>query len=261
MKCLAIATTLLATTALFAQSDDVISADRPGLADSSTVVGKGTAQVEVGVERDRTSDAGVEETSVITPLLLRYGLTPNIELRVESDGFQSTHSRINGDTERDHGVSPLAAGFKWNFPPPANTHRPSIGIIGGLSFPSGSGNAKSDHWSEDLRLVADIELNERWSLNPNVGIAHDVDDDGHDFTAALAALTVAYQVSGSVQTFVDFGLQAPESKGGNTSLQFDGGFAWIIGRDTQLDFSFGPGVSGHTTPDFFWSAGISRRFR
>lgn len=40
----------------------------------------------------------------------------------------------------------------------------------------------------------------------------------------------------------------------------DGGVAWIVRTDTQLDVSAGINVSGAAYPDWFVSAGISRRF-
>ena len=201
-----------------AQTSDVINADRPGLADSSATVGQRAFQIEFGVQRD---DDDADE-SWSTPTLLRYGLTQSFELRLETSGYE------------DDSWGPLSIGFKKHF---GDT---PYGLIG-------SWTPEED--AASLRLAADIELNEKWALNPNVGIAH---EDGS--TSGLAALTVQYNINDKLNVFVDGALQTPDS------LILDAGVAWIIGTRTQLDFSVGYGVHGDRVPERFWSAGISRAF-
>jgi len=207
-----------------AQSDapaDLISADRPGIADGSTTMRAGAFQIEAGFEHDHGDDPSV-------PVLLRYGLTSAFELRVETDDWNDA-----------------AVGFKYHF-----RDEPSLGIIASASIPTGSG---------DVRLSADFNAGERWSFNPNVGVAI-VDEDHDRFAAALAALTVQYNLTRKANVFVDGALQTPEQRHGTSSLIVDTGAAWIVGNDTQLDVSVGWGAHGQTAPAVFWSAGISRRF-
>jgi hypothetical protein len=102
-------------------------------------------------------------------------------------------------------------------------------------------------------------LSEQWSLNPNVGVSTQDNGNGR-FTAALAALTLQYNVSKKVNVFVDGGLQAPEERGGSASLLLDSGAAWILGNDLQLDVEAGWRAHGQSAPNVFVGAGISRRF-
>jgi Putative MetA-pathway of phenol degradation len=227
----ALALLFLATT-LAAQ--EPINADRPGIADGSQSVGRGVFQAELGWERDHHGN----DRDWSTPLLLRYGVSAPFELRVESEGYNSSS-----------GWTPPSIGFKYHF-----LDKPSLGVIARY-FPPFRGERSS----ADLRLAADVDLNEQWSLNPNVGVATQDDGDGR-FTAALAALTLQYNVTKKLNVFVDAGLQAPESKGGSSSLLTDTGAAWIVGNDTQLDVEIGWGARGQTPPTVFVGAGISRRF-
>lgn len=224
------------------QDADLISADRPGLADSSGVVGRGIFQIEAGLERDHSADG----VSTATPLLLRYGLSKVFELRVEGNGY------VHADGAS--GFAPLSIGGKLHF-----AGAPSLGVIGRVFVPSGTGAQRSHSTSGDVRLAADINLGERWSLNPNVGVASLDDGDGR-FTAALAALTVQYNISDHANVFVDGALQAPEVREGGTARTVDTGAVWIVGRNTQVDVSVGWGAQGTTPPNVFWAAGISRRF-
>ena len=114
--------------------DDLINPDRPGIADGSQTIARGTFQIEAGVNRDQGDDS--------FPTLLRYGLSKNFEARVESNSAL-TH--------------PLF-GFKVHF-----ADAPSLGVI----------VRAGEHHEGDVRLAADVSLGEKWSLNPNVGVNRD----------------------------------------------------------------------------------------
>ena len=65
----------------FAQSTDLIDADRPGLADTSTVIGRGRIQIESGLQWE-TNDG---EHSFFFPTLFRVGLSDRFEARLEGN--------------------------------------------------------------------------------------------------------------------------------------------------------------------------------
>lgn len=237
-----------------AQSEDLINADRPGIADSSTTVRRGTVQVEAGVERDDATADGVAQHTLSTPALVRYGLSDAFELRVEGNGYQ----RVAG-SDRSSGWAPASVGAKVHLmSEDAPHHRPSLGVIARLFVPSGSGDSRSRTFTGDVRLAADLDLSERWAVNPNLGLRFD--DANGRFTAALAALTIQYNFSPRLNIFVDGGMQAPEQRHGTSSVLLDSGVAWIVGSSTQLDAAIGWGAHGETPPRIFWSAGLSRRF-
>jgi hypothetical protein len=242
MKHLATVFLFLLASAAFAQDAGLINADRPGIADSSTVVGRGIFQLEAGLERDHDADG----RSVAMPLLLRYGVSKELELRLEGNGY------IHADGA--NGFAPLSLGAKYHF-----ADAPSLGVIARIFVPSGTGGQRSHTTTGDVRFTADINMGEKWSVNPNIGVASQDDGDGR-FTAGLVALTVQYNLSDRANVFVDGAVQSPEQRGGGSSLIVDVGGAWITGRNTQLDVSVGWGAHGTTAPNVFVGAGISRRF-
>ena len=242
MKHLTVLALLFVAASALAQDADLINPDRPGIADGSAVVGRGIFQLEAGLERDHGSDG----QSLATPLLLRYGVSKALELRVEGNGY----IHANGA----NGFAPLSIGAKVHF-----ADAPSLGLIARVFVPSGSGAQRSHTTNGDVRLAADINVGEKWSLNPNIGVTSRDDGNGR-FSAGLAALTVQYSLSDHANVFVDAAVQTPEEKGGGASLIVDAGAAWIIGRNTQLDVSAGWGAHGTTAPNVFIGAGISRRF-
>lgn len=68
----------------FAQESVEFTADRPGASTGPSVVGRGVIQLEQGIQYDGDGGAG---TFTFSNTLLRYGLFPNMELRLGGDGF------------------------------------------------------------------------------------------------------------------------------------------------------------------------------
>jgi Putative MetA-pathway of phenol degradation len=212
-----LAAVLLVAAPVFAQ----IEADRPGFADGPATVGARTAQIEIGVS--------AEESIVLLPTLLRYGLSDALELRVESDVVSD-----EGD------IAPFAAGFKWRL-------RENIAVLGSIQPPSGGGSLRADGFESEVRLVGSVDVG-GFSVIPNVGVAL-AEGDG---AVAVIAGSLEKEL-GDFVPFVDF-------EGRDSSAIVDGGVAWIVRDDTQLDLSGGVSVAGDEHPDWFVSAGFSRRF-
>lgn len=224
---------LVFATATIARADDLINADRPGIADGSTTVGAHTFQIEIGGERDDRS----ADHDLLVPTLLRYGLTDNFELRIESSLYQ-----------RIEGWAPVSLGAKYHF-----EDKPSLGLIGRVFL------INTEEVTGDLRLANDFEVGEKWAFNPNVGLAISSDQGEHSLSG-LAALTAQYNLVPTANVFVDGGLTYPEERHGGAAILLDVGGAWIFRQNMQLDASVGWGAHGSTVPSVFWSAGISRRF-
>lgn len=256
---------LLAPISAQAQSaagdEDYINPDRPGIADGSKVVGAGHFQVEIGVQEEFRQSGGASDRTLFIPTLLRLGLSKNWELRVETTGayIRDRVSDPASGVTNSQGADPVSLGVKYHFQDSAGLSQPSLGVILRVFAPSGSGSFKTSHATADLRLAADWDITPKWSLNPNVGVAI-YESAGRTYEAGLFATTLNYNPSPILNFFVDTGIQSPETKHGRTSMIFDGGIAYIVGHDIQLDFSVGTGAAGSTPPHPFVAAGISKRF-
>ena len=223
---------LLVPMFAFAQEDESIVADRPGLADGPSTVGRGVVQLETGV----TGEGG-DDDHLTLPTLLRYGLSDRLELRIDSDLVSD-----DGD------IAPLSAGFKLSL---RGGDMP-LSLIASVQPPSGSGELQSDVFEGEARLVSEIELTGGLSLTPNVGIS--LAEGGG--AAAIFAATLEREI-GHALPFVDFETTISD---GDTSVVADAGIAWVVRPNTQLDLSVGANVTGDAYPDWFIAAGYSRRF-
>jgi hypothetical protein len=224
---------------------DLINPDRPGIADGSKVIAPGALQIEVGVERDNFADTHL----VFVPLLVRVGVGRRLEARVE--GNTLTHAP--GAT----GFSPISLGAKVALID-ADTG-PTLGVIVRGFLPSGSSEFKATHLTGDVRLAADVAIGSKFSLNPNVGVSR-IENEDSTATVGLFAMTFSYQPTDRINPFVDVSYVSSAGDGSTTSVVIDGGIAWILGDDVQLDFSIGQGAHG-AAPRPFVAGGLSWRFK
>ena len=255
------ATIGMATPAMADPSDDYINADRPGIADGSTTVGKNRFQLETAIQAEFRHDGDEHERTIFFPTLLRYGFADKVEVRIEGNTYSRMRQKDSTDTSHSDGFAPTSIGFKYNFvDAPEGSRQVSLGAIARIFPPSGSGDFRNSKTTGDFRIAADWAFADNWSLNPNIGVGVFQDDSNRTYTAGLAAATLNFNPSKTLNFFVDTGIQAPEEKGGRASIIIDAGVAYIIGHDIQLDLSVGTGIAGSTTPHPFLAAGFSKRF-
>ena len=244
--------------------EDLINADRPGIADGSTVIGPARFQIESGFQAEYRKDGTASNHTIFLPTLLRVGLDNRWEARVEGNTYTRTTTFDGGTvTNRGSGFAPLSLGFKYQICDIKGPHELSLGTIVRV-FPAwGSGDFHAHHVTGDVRLAADWNFAPRFKLelNPNIGLGRYEDDQGKVLTAGLLALTLNYLPTKKLNPFVDFGLQTPEPINGQTSVIFDTGVAYIVGHNIQFDASIGTGAHGSTPPHPFVAFGISFRSR
>jgi len=239
---------------------DLINADRPGIADGSMVVGPKTFQLESGIQQEFRRSGNVREHTFFAPTLLRFGINSQFEARIEGNTFTRVSTIVSANpVNQVSGFAPVSLGFKYQFYNSNSDHQLSLGTIVRV-FPTwGSNEFRTQHATGDLRLVADWQFAPKLALNPNVGIARYEDDEGKLFTAGLFATTLNYTPTKKLNPFVDLGIQAPEMSDGQTAAILDGGLAYIIGQNLQVDASIGTRVHGETESQPFLSFGISWR--
>jgi hypothetical protein len=251
----------LAASRAFAEPDDDISPDRPGIANGAWFFGKGRFQVEAGLQADFSHPGGVKDRTVTAPTLLRFGLNDRLEVRLEGDGYvwDRTTDPALGIVKSD-GAAPLSLGMKYRIQNSDSTGRPALSILSHLTPASGSGAIRSHHVTGDALLVADWGFAPRLALTPNLGVGLYEDDNDRMVTAGLFAATVSYSASEKLTLSLDTGAQYPEVAHGKASVVVDAGLAYLVTHDLQLDISAGTGVAGRTSPRVFLAAGLSRRF-
>jgi hypothetical protein len=240
---------VLFTAPAFAQSPDLISADRPGLSDSAVVVDGGKLQIESGVQWEKRAS----EFSTFFPTLFRIGLTKRLEARIEGDTYTTIADR---DLHQD-GLTPVSLGFKASL---ASGDRATASVIASFTPAWGTGAFSEEKASADVRLAVDWALSDRWVLYPNAGLAWTEGESGQ-FVPALFAVTLGYQPKPTVEWFIDAAAEVPEAEGGTASVIVDAGVAYIFRQRWQFDISAGTRAHGDTGPKPFVGVGVSFRTR
>src|SRR5689334_20423978 len=224
-----IAATLIAlsTATASAQEPDLINADRPGIADGSTVVGPKTFQIESGIQVEYRRDGDSREHTQFVPTLLRFGIDRHWEVRVEGNTYtRVTTFESTITTDQTSGFAPLSLGFKYHI---FDNDQISLGTIVRV-FPTwGSREFRTQHATGDIRLAADWNFapHLKLSLNPNIGVARYEDDQVRLFTAWLFAVTLNSNRIKMFNLFIVLSVQLPEVKIGQTNTILVGGLAYI----------------------------------
>ncbi len=237
---------------------DPLAADRPGVSNPPSVVAPGTIQLEGGFSFERETDGGDPNTNTITVPegLLRVGLLSFLEVRVSADGF--VFEKRKNDNDRSSG-SDLTLGSRVRLVGQKGI-RPATALDFNLSLPTGSDAVTSDGVDPSGIFLFEWSWSERLTLDANLGLASVSLGKGGSRRAFQVApsLSLSASVAERGSIFIEY-YSVLADRGVDDRHSFDGGFAWLVGDDLQLDISAGAGLNG-AAPDFFVSAGAAWRF-
>lgn len=216
------------------EADDSIETDRPSFTDSPNVIGK-HFQIETGLTYELHHAAGDSSYDFYFPTTLRFGIDSKWEFRVDGNAIEYLND--HGSTT---GYTPWSIGFKYHWQDSSGKpSKPSLGLVGRILPPSGSSAFATTIPTAELRLCATFDLCPKWQLQPNFGVASYQDNGGDRFSAMFGAVELSYQATAKLAPFIDASFQSPESKHGLQNYAFDGGFTYLLNKNTQLDFSVG----------------------
>jgi hypothetical protein len=247
-----------------AADDDAITPDRPGVVESSKVVGQGRLQLETSVQWDRLRDDASHERTITTPTLLRIGLGESTELRIETDGRTIIHESIpfTGVHTVTAGYADTELGLKWHLadqPQDQQAGAPSLGVLLHAALPSGSHELRGHGLRPSLRLVAEWELPHDLSFGVMPGLGSDSDDSGARYGYGILAANLGKAFNERLHGFVE--LAAPQiarASHGGTQASFDTGLTYLLNKNCQLDVQLNHGLN-RRTPDLSVAFGLSVR--
>jgi hypothetical protein len=259
---------LFAAAGARAGDDDTISPDRPSVAESSQVVGKGRFQLETGLQWERQRGDELHTRTLSTPTLLRFGLGETTELRIETEGRNVIHA-----SEPGKGALPTVAGYvdtelgiKWRLAEQQNKDKdrglggtPSLGVLLHAALPSGSRELRGHGLRPSLRVAAEWEMAGGYSLGLMPGLGIDSDDEGKRYGYGIIAAELDKEFNERLHGFVE--LAAPQiarASHGGTQVLVDTGLSWLVNKDCQLDVFVAHGLN-RRTPDLALGFGLSLR--
>lgn len=244
-----------------ARADDGMATDRPDFVESSDVVGTGVVQIETSLAFERDNRDGIKSRGRSTPTLLRVGVSPLLELRLETDGLvKATVSDANGSV-RNSGTADVALGLKWKLAE-GGDGKPGMALLAHLDLDSGSAAFRGPGRVPSVRVVAEWELPGDGAFGVMPGIAWDLDAaTGKRYARGILAATYSRPLADRLRGFVEVAGEALRSRshGGNVAT-FNTGLTYAINADNQLDAVVNLGLT-RDTPRQGLGIGYSRRFR
>jgi hypothetical protein len=226
-----------------------IDSDRPGFSTSPETVPAGRLQIEAGYQftRDRNVDI-----HTLPFALLRAGLSKRIELRLSWNGLSWTENR--GHFQPD--ASDMSLGLKGQFAE-QNGLLPSIGVLGSLSLPTGSGDFTSNRVDPTGGLLWKYKVAADAELFGTVLMSSVTGERGRFFEAANA-IGFSIPITDRFGTFVEyFGFY--RDGGGGAAQNLNGGFTYLLTDNLQIDINGGFGTN-RRADDCFVGGGLAFRF-
>ncbi len=237
-----------------------LSTDRPGFADSTTLMPRGHLQLELGYTFTQDQEDGVRTRDhAIAQTNLRAGLRNDLELRLLWNGLSATEtSTTRGvrETEHDDGAGDITVGVRAKLLENDGLV-PDLAALVNLSIPVGASTKSAGEVVPDLRLAYGWALTESLRLYGVAIAAAAVDDEGR-FLQGAGSAGLSWGLTDDIGTFVEYFGIFQEGRGG-PSHNLDGGFTFVLSDDVQLDASAGVGLN-QQAPDFFVGTGLSLRW-
>jgi hypothetical protein len=250
----------VSTLAGAAEEDEIVT-DRPDFVESSNVVGKGRFQIETSIAQERDKADGFKDRTWSTPTLLRFGISDTLELRFETDGRMRAISDnlATGARNTENGYADVALGVKWHMAD-EDGMRPSMGILVHADLDTGSSAFRAPGKGGSVRLAAEWELPDEFSLGVMPGLASQRNDDGERYTSAIFGIVLGKGWTDRFRTFVEYSApQIARSRNGGSVTTFDIGAAYMVANTVQVDTAVSRGLN-RNTPDWSWTVGLSIKF-
>lgn len=252
---------LLTTTlsnAVMAQESEQIQSDRPGQANSANTVGAKNLQFQMGFNHNNDMFYGGvagtfgTRTNSFSPLF-RIGLFQKTEIGLAYN-YASSKNYLNDDQigEAQHNGS-----YSFSIRQNVLNGKNNLGLLAGYSsdftknfrgnipfdlvFQALSSHSLSDRFGLSTNLIYNVNVNPTLATSQNIGYV----------------LNLGYSVTDKIGVFIENYEQFGEA----WRPLFDGGMAYLINNDFQLDISAGYGPKNDTQSSYFIDFGLSYRFR
>jgi len=186
-----------------AQAKEPIATDRPDFVESSDIVGRGRFQIKTSIAFERDKGTGYSSRVHSTPTLLRWGVSEDWELRLESDSAIRQQITEAGISSRQRGTADVTQGGKWHWRDgDEDSGTPGLAWLVHVNLDSGSTAFRGQGPCPSLRMVAERELPGGWSAGAMPGIYQDRNENELRFTGAILAGVLGKSLTDSLRGFV-----------------------------------------------------------
>ena len=247
-----------------AQEPPELVTDRPDQTESAVVVPKGAFQLELGANFARDAADGVTSELLEVPsALVRYGLSPRLELRLAWAGVVDAESRGRGERARLRGTADPEIGLKLLLLSMEQGDAWSLALLSHATIPVGDEEVGSPRADPSLRVLGAHELSERvgfgWNVGYEAGSFRDAAGDRHTLGRFVYTGSLGIALNSRWGTFLELFGDLPASDPEPEAHSFDAGLTFLATPRLQLDVAAGVGLNGAAV-DWFVGSGLSFRW-
>ncbi len=240
-----------------------LATDRPDFTESSTNVGRGKLQVEMGYTYFRDRQGGVTQQDHTVPeLLLRYGIFADwLELRI-GHTFGQTQVDSLLQSSGDGGGQDLYLGIGVAL-------MEQRGILPELKFnlqtfvPVGADVYTAREMLPGINVLYGWDIIEdKWTLGASTGFNRRANDLNGFYLEAAQSVTTGISLTEKLGMFIEsFAFFPDGARDPSIGPEYyaDSGFSYLLRKNLQLDIRAGVGLNRHAT-DFFTGAGLAFRY-
>ncbi len=229
---------LIACNLLSAQiyAQEIVT-DRPDQTEASSTVPEGSLQMEMGLQLTSTPNDIFNISEIAAPnLLLRYGLTKGLELRVITELASSTSFLLDNEI-RKSGFKDLAVGAKIQLLRKEDVNT-EVALLSHVIVPTGSLNFTEDQFGLESRFSISHNLGTKSSIGYNLGYNIYENATGTAIYTLALGTSVGEKGGVYVEPFGEYNLDTETHE-----ASFDAGFTYLLKPNMQIDLSFGTGIN------------------
>lgn len=234
-----------------ADYNGAVPSDRPGFGDTVSLVPKGYFEMEGGLRYDNNQGGG-DTYTVPSSMLLRTGLTDNIEFRLGFDGYVF-------NKPGEDGVGNASVGFKIRLHD-ETTYTPAFSVQPSVSLPAGDDAVSAAKTEPGLNFIWSKSLTDKIGLGGNVNLFERYDSfDGDRKLETAASISSSYSFSDRFGGYAEYYGIFSQVEDTRDTHAIDGGFTFLATRQTQLDVYAGTGLNDSAS-NVFAGLGIAHLF-
>jgi hypothetical protein len=237
----AAAVALMSALPVRADTEITIATDRPAVTDSSVVVPQGGLQLESGWQ---LTDAAGHDTIDAPEALLRYGLWPKTELRLQ---LPDDYHNLPGGAS---GLGDTAIGVKQQLGPAGGFDG---SLVASLSVPTGAHAITSHGYDPSLQLPWSHSLPTGWTVAGQFAAYWPTVDGQRNFTREATVL-FDRQLTDPWDAFLEYAVDTAQ-RGGSRQL-LHAGTAYKLSAHQQIDLHGAVGLTP-AAARFFFGVGYS----
>lgn len=250
MKYILLLILFIYSTRGFSQYNETIRTGRPGQAIGAFTVGNKVLQFQQGVDYSTILDSNASNHVLLNNNVIRYGFLETFEFSALID-YQNNYYQFDSAESSLQGLSNLHLGFRVHITDQKGW-RPTTGFQMRLSIPNLSADYKAENIAPVMVFVANWALPKSMSFATNWILSYNGNDQ---YPTGKYVLNFAFPIHNKWSGFIENFGQVNQSV---FQTRFDGGFAYLLNNDVQLDISAGYG-DNQNVKDVFISTGISWR--